>query len=299
MRPLRTSDLAGLEAYARLRDEYRRAVIAYKRTRRMAVGEKVTLLFEDRETLRFQVQEMLLVERIADPQHVQHELDVYNELMPGEGELSATLFIEIEEQSRIRPELDRLVGIDEHVSLRLGEGASARRIAARFDPKQFEEERVSAVQYIRFSLNAEEGALLADLRVPAAVEIDHPSYRRSAPLADELRRSLAAGLQRDPEPLFELPAGVVPAQDALLFELGRLRVIACAGDPTDLVVRTSEALPARSWLAGEWSLGADLEEALRRAARHVAAHAGSVRIEARVGSEGEGLRWRVRSSARR
>ncbi len=299
MRPLRTSDLAGLEVYARLRDDYRRAVIAYKRARRMAVGEKVTLLFEDRETLRFQVQEMLLVERIADPQHVQHELDVYNELMPGERELSATLFIEIEEQARIRPELDRLVGIDEHVSLQLGAGAEARRIAARFDPKQFEEERVSAVQYIRFGLEPAEALLLADLRVPAALHIGHPSYRRSAPLPDELRRSLAAGLQRDPEPLFELPVVMAPAEDVLLFEQGRLRVIACGGDPTDLVVRASDSLPAQSWLAGECSLGADLEEALRRAARHVAAHAEGVRIEARIGSDGALLRWRVRGSARR
>jgi hypothetical protein len=299
MRPLRSEDLAGLEVYARLRDDYRRAVIAYKRARRMAVGEKVTLLFEDRETLRFQVQEMLLVERIADPQHVQHELDVYNELMPGERELSATLFIEIEDQAQIRPELDRLIGIDEHVSLILGAGAEARRISARFDPKQFEEERVSAVQYIRFGLDPAEAALLADLRVPAALQIDHPSYRRSAPLPDALRRSLIAGLQRDPEPLFAMPAEPAPAQDTLLFEQGRLCVIACAGDPTDLVVRARDALSAQGWLVAESSLGADLEEALRRAARHVAAHAGSVRIEARIDSEGAPLCWRVRGSARR
>jgi hypothetical protein len=299
MRPLRTSELAGLEAYAKLRDDYRRAVIVYKRTRRMAVGEKVTLLFEDRETLRFQVQEMLLVERIADPGQVQHELDVYNELMPGDGELSATLFIEIEEQARIRPELDRLIGIDEHVSLLLGDGANARRIRARFDAKQFEEERISAVQYIRFSLDAEEAARLADPALPAAVQIDHPGYQRTAPLSDDLRRSLVAGLRRDPEPLFELPASEPAVPDTLLFEQGRLRVFACAGDPTDLIVRAADALPADGWLAGEWSLGSDLEEALRRAARHVVEHAGSVRIETRVGVEGESLRWRVRASARR
>ena len=117
MKRLTLEDVVGLDAYDALRGAYRDAIIAHKRERRLAIGENVTLLFEDRETLRFQVQEMLWVERIADPDKIQHELDVYNELMPGEGELSATLFVEITDAERIRPELDRLISIDEHVAL--------------------------------------------------------------------------------------------------------------------------------------------------------------------------------------
>ena len=88
MRPLRLEEIADRETYAGLRDDYRRRVIEHKRARRLAVGERVSLLFEDRETLRFQVQEMLFVERISDPERVQDELDVYNELVPGADELA-------------------------------------------------------------------------------------------------------------------------------------------------------------------------------------------------------------------
>ena len=113
MKPLSASDIAGLAEYEALRPAYREAVIAHKRPRRVPVGDKVTLVFEDRETLRFQIQEMLRIERTSRHQDVQHELDTYNELLPGERQLSATLFVEITDRDQIRSELDRLIGIDE------------------------------------------------------------------------------------------------------------------------------------------------------------------------------------------
>ena len=152
MRPLRRDEIVDRERYEALRSDYREAVIAHKRRRRMAVGDRVTLVFEDRETLRFQVQEMLWVERISEPEKIQRELDVYNELMPADRELSATLFIEITDPGAVRPELDRLVGIDEHVALVLSEGKATETIPAHFDPEQFEQDRISAVQYLRFPL---------------------------------------------------------------------------------------------------------------------------------------------------
>ena len=295
MRPLHLEEIADRESYARLRDAYRRAVIEHKRTRRMSVGELVTLLFEDRETLRFQVQEMLFVERIDDPLRVQHELDVYNELMPAERELSATLFIEIEEQSRIRPELDRLLGIDEHVALVLGSGEGGARIPARFDPKQREEDRISAVQYIRFPLGDADVRRLCDAGARAAIAIDHPNYRREAPLPDELRRSLCRGLRADPPPLLAAPTA--PRPDSLLFEVGALRIVARRGDPTDLWIDAGD-LPARRWIEGARSFGADLEEALRRAVRQVVERSGSAQIEAHLGPGAERLCWRVAARTR-
>jgi len=143
VRPLTLDEIADLDTYERLRPRFHERVVALKRDRRVPVGERVTAVFENRETLRFQVQEMCRVERIADPRKVQQELDVYNELVPGENELSATLFIEITDLESIKPELDRLVGLDEHVSLWIGD----ERIPASFDPKQMEEDRISAVQY--------------------------------------------------------------------------------------------------------------------------------------------------------
>ena len=130
-------------------------MIDYKRGRRLAVGENITLLFEDRETLHFQVQEMVWVEGIALPDKIQHEIDTYNELMPADRELSATLFVEITEAAEIRPALDRLIGVDEHVSLIVGDEDEAVEIKAQFDPKQMEEDRISAVQYIKFALDEE------------------------------------------------------------------------------------------------------------------------------------------------
>jgi hypothetical protein len=150
VKPLVLEDIVDREKYAGLRPSYRAAVIDYKRSRRLAVGENITLLFEDRETLRFQVQEMVWVEGIALPEKIQHEIDTYNELMPADRELSATLFIEITEAAKIRAALDQLIGVDEHVSLIVGEERDAIEINARFDPKQMEEDRISAVQYIKF-----------------------------------------------------------------------------------------------------------------------------------------------------
>jgi hypothetical protein len=294
VKPLRLEEIAGVEAYAEVRDEYRRALIAYKQCRRLAVGEQVTLLFEDRETLRFQVQEMLRVEQIDAPDRVQHELDVYNQLMPGERELSATLFVEIEEASRIRPELDRLIGIDEHVALRIGE----RRVRAAFDPKQMEEERISAVQYIRFALDAGDVERLADARVAAAIAIDHPNYACEAALEGPLRESLVSGLRADPPSL--LPASALRAREPLhaLFEVGRLRVLARGDDRLELFVVPAAPRSGADWLAGTEAFGAELEDALRRACAEVIARAGAARVELRLASDGAPLGWRVSAATR-
>ena len=201
MRPLRRFEIVPLDRYGALRDAYRERVIAHKRTRRVALGEHATLLFEDRETLRFQVQEMLWVERIREPAKVQTELDVYNELMPGESELSATLFLEITEASEIRPTLERLVGIDRALVLVLGEEPGATRVPARFDPRQLEAGRISAVQYLRFPLAARERALFVDAGVRARLRSEHPSYRREEEIPPAVRAALIASLAREPEPL--------------------------------------------------------------------------------------------------
>jgi len=203
VRPLRRFEIVPLDRYGPLRDAYRERVIAYKRTRRVALGEHATLLFEDRETLRFQVQEMLWVERISDPAKVQAELDVYNELMPGEGELSATLFLEITEASEIRPTLERLVGLDRNLLLVLGEDPDALRIPAQFDSRQLEAARISAVQYVRFALDAPARERFAGPRVRARLRVEHPHYRREEEIPPAVRAALVSSLAREPEPLLQ------------------------------------------------------------------------------------------------
>lgn len=190
MRKVSLEDLAGPSRYGEMRDEFRRRIIALKQHRRISVGDRVTLVFENFDTVLFQTQEMLHVERITDLDRVREELDVYNELLPGENELSATLLIEITDQPRIADELRRLIGIDEHVSLRIGE----RAFRAQFEPGRSTEEKLSAVQYVRFRLSPEAVAELARGSATVLLEVDHPNYRASTTLDASQRASLAADL---------------------------------------------------------------------------------------------------------
>jgi diadenosine tetraphosphate (Ap4A) HIT family hydrolase len=303
MRPLDLSEIADLARYAELRDAYRRAVIDHKQRRRMALGEKATLVFEDRETLRFQVQEMLWIERIADPGKVQAEIDVYNELMPGERELSATLFIEITELAEVRPALDRLIGLDEHLNLVLGQGDHEDVIPARFDPKQVEEDRLAAVQYIRFSLDPRQAGRLADPAQPAAIRTDHPNYRRLAPLPATVRESLAADLVREPEPLLSVASSAVregALEDGLrathereILRTARTRAFVPPNPASPGHCIVEPVPPVASLLVAEADLLAELIETLRAVADQVVRAHGACRIELDVTPTGEGLRWHV------
>lgn len=122
MKALTQQDLIPHDEYERRRETYRQAIIELKRRRRIGLGEKITLVFENRETLRFQIQEMIRVERIFDPQKVQEELDVYNALLPASGELSATLLIELTDPDTMKQWLDLFMGLDhgQKVGLRAG-----------------------------------------------------------------------------------------------------------------------------------------------------------------------------------
>jgi len=226
VRPLELGEIVPRQRYEGLRPDYRARIIALKRDRRVPVGDRVTVVFENRETLRFQVQEMCRVERLDDPAAVQHEVDVYNELIPPQNALSATLFIEIPELDRIKAELDRLVGIDEHVALHVGD----ERVPALFDEKQMDEDRISAVQYIRFQLDAEQAAAVDDPAVSLRLAIDHPNYRYETTLSESTRASLATDLRGDASSLLpdDRLAGGVAAGVELVEEVGRIRTLRVA-----------------------------------------------------------------------
>jgi hypothetical protein len=191
MKPLGPADVLDLTAYEKARERFRAGIIELKRPRRVAVGPELTFVFENRDTVLFQVQEMLRAERIVDDAKVRAEIEVYNDLIPDDDELSATLLIEIEDRARVRETLDRLVGIDEHVHLDVG----GTRVRALFDPKQFEEERLSAVQYLKFPLGRALAAKFRESRVPVTLHVEHPNYRASAPIDGATRTSLAADLR--------------------------------------------------------------------------------------------------------
>jgi Protein of unknown function (DUF3501) len=291
--PLGREEIVSLEDYARLRDAYREAVIAYKSARRLAVGENVTLVFEDRETLRFQVQEMLWIERTREPEKIQLELDVYNELMPGRRSLSATLFIEITESTRIRPELDRLIGIDEHVSLEIGEGAAAQTIRARFDPKQIEEDRISAVQYIRFPLDEAQAERFCDAQTPVFVRVDHPQYRHRVALPPETRASLIRSMSGEMPSLLARAVPKPNHEPRVLFESGRVRAVLPEPEkaPDHVVIEPISAHAATPEPDAE--LSQELLAAARRVAGDLVRTHGRCRMHADCGGADRGLRWHV------
>jgi len=287
MKPLVPEEVVPLESYAAQRVRFRDAIIAHKRNRRLPVGENVTLLFEDRETLRFQVQEMLRVERISDPERVRYELDVYNELMPKDLELSATLFVEITDAPSIRKELDKLVGIDEHVFLELGSGEALERIHAHFDAKQFEEDRISAVQYIRFSFDEAQARLFREPREPAHLHIDHPAYDHRVELANELRKSLAEGLTRDPAPLLDLSLES-PATPPPVIETERVRALA-PGPSGEIVVECKEDAGSLLEIGDEVLM--EVLDVVRRAAQLLVDEHGACRITSAAGRGAGRLRF--------
>ena len=120
MKKVVLDDILGFAAYEKVRQEFRQDIIEKKKQRRVAVGDKISMVFENRDTVIFQIQEMLRAERIGDLDKIREEIAVYNELIPNTAELSATMFLEIEDQSHLRDDLLKFLGIDEAVSLKVG-----------------------------------------------------------------------------------------------------------------------------------------------------------------------------------
>ncbi len=192
MKPIVPADIKGPAIYAGIRDDYRRRIIEYKEHRRIDVGERVFLVFENRKTLVFQIEEILRAEKITAPEQIAEEIEVYNQLMPGADSLSATLFLTVprdkDNERERRAELDRFIGLDEHVVLHIGQHA----IRAGFEAGRATEDRISAVQYIRYRLAPEAIAALRSPGTEVVVEIDHPVYRHRTRASEAMRASLAA-----------------------------------------------------------------------------------------------------------
>lgn len=188
--------MLSFEQWERVRPVLRPLFIREKERRRFVAGPHLTLLFENAQTVWYQVEEMIRIERIAEPQAVQHELDTYNSLIPVARELSATLLIEYAEARERDAALARLVGLERHMWL----AAGGRRIAVRFDESQMSAGQISAVQFVRFALGqlgAESLVQFAD-QGSLAIEADHPDLTTRAPLSGELARALAEDLRIEP-----------------------------------------------------------------------------------------------------
>ena len=197
--PLTLEDISDQRAYEREREEFRSRVIAVKRLRRISVGPVVTLTFESRLTMRFQVQEMARAEKMFSDEQIQHELDVYNRLIPAPGELSATLFLELTSDEELRTWLPRLVGVQRSVQLRIGAGERAQIVAStpedEYESNLSRAETTSAVHYVRFAFTP--GQVEAFVTQPVTLAVVHPEYPDGLPgttLSDATRDELAADL---------------------------------------------------------------------------------------------------------
>lgn len=191
-RKLTLDDIADARAYEREREALRAHVIELKRRRRVSVGTVVTLTFENRDTMRYQIQEMARVERIFTDEAIQEELDTYNPLIPEPGHLCATLFIELTTDEQMREWLPKLVGIEQSVVLRLVDGSEVRCLVDPQHASQLTRDHVTAaVHYVTFSLTPEQVAAFTEGTVLA---IDHPDYLEAVELAPhtiaELRNDL-------------------------------------------------------------------------------------------------------------
>lgn len=195
MKPVAVAEILNLYEYERVREQRRQRIIELKKSRRVPVGRYLSFVFENRETVWFQIQEMCRTERIVDPAKIAEEVEVYNTLLPRPGELAATMMIEIAEASEIKPVLDKLLGIDTRAYVRLHVGPHT--VVGLFEAGHSDEElgKLSAVHFVRFVLTPAAQRLFAEAEV--ALVVDHPNERARTVLSAETKASVARDLERE------------------------------------------------------------------------------------------------------
>jgi len=192
MNHLTTEDLYSLEEYAKLRGDFRAKVMAHKRDRKIHIGDNVTLYFEDRLTMQYQIQEMLRIERIFEPEGIADELAAYNPLIPDGSNWKATFMVEYPEVEERKAALAGLIGIEDKVWVQV-EGQEKVFAIADEDLEREDETKTSSVHFLRFELAP---PMVAALKGGAglAVGIDHPNYTRTATIGEATRSSLVEDL---------------------------------------------------------------------------------------------------------
>lgn len=191
MRKVQRSEILDLGSYEEVRDRFRKRVIEEKKNRRITVGGHMTFIFENRDTVLLQIQEMLRVERITSEKAIEHEIETYNSMVPASGELFATLMVEYVDQEERQKMLAELTGLRDHVCLRLGERRADGEL--EYLPGE-QQDRLPAVNYVRFRVGEDAAAILRDGSQTVALEVDHPKYEATAELPDAMRKALAEDL---------------------------------------------------------------------------------------------------------
>lgn len=192
MRKLTFDDIRDLREYEREREEFRRRIIEMKKHRRVQLGELLTITFENTDTMRFQVQEMARIERMLTDEQIRHEVETYNKLIPEPGELSGTLFLEIDNKERLYEWLPKLVGIQCAVSIWLHDGSTVSS-TPEDEERLTREETTTTVHYLKFRFTPEQVAAFAG--GPARIVVDHPHYNAVVELTHQQRDELLRDLR--------------------------------------------------------------------------------------------------------
>ena len=196
-RKLTLDDISDLRQYEREREEFRTHVIALKKRRRVGIGPFVTVVFENRDTIRFQIQEMARVEKLISDEAIEGELRAYNPLVPEPGELACTLFIELTSEPALREWLPRLVGIEKSLELRIGAGVDRIAVPCIPDEDHAEqltrEEITASVHYLHFRLDPAQVESVAT--GPVELAVVHPEYEHATALSEGTVAELLADLR--------------------------------------------------------------------------------------------------------
>ncbi len=185
MKPVERSEILDFVTYTERRETVRASALHAKSERRVLVGEHFTFLFENHETVRYQIQEMTRVEKIVKEDDIQHEIDTYNELLHGKGTLGCTLLIGIDDEAERDEKLTAWLGLNEHIYARLPNG---NRVKPTWDPRQVGDTRLSSVQYLSFEMGPD---------APVAIGIDMPGIETETELSDAQRGALQSDLTSD------------------------------------------------------------------------------------------------------
>ena len=189
MKPIERGEILGLAEYEAIRPHFRARVIDEKKRRRVPLGPRATVLFENRDTVLMQIQEMLRTERITRPSAIQHEIDTYNEFVPGARELSCTVMIEIDEKEEREKFLADARGLEGAFAIEAG-GESC---PGHTTPDRILPDRASAVIYLKFPLGERAAAAIAGGEA-VTLRVDHAAYRATAALPPALVAELAEDL---------------------------------------------------------------------------------------------------------
>lgn len=183
-------DIVPLKTYRQGRDEYLQKMIAYKNARRLRLGEHISLLFENKNTVLFQIQELLDCEDLEDQGEIDEYIDIYSGMLPGENELSATLFIELDDQLKLTELLTKLKGIEHYLSFTVGD----ETIQAVFEEEHDDREFTTSVHYLKFPFTETAKNYLLTGTGNVTLTLNHPYLTVKSPLSQDCLKSLQKDL---------------------------------------------------------------------------------------------------------